>query len=110
MTSINVELDGKRLDLLREILPTAARIGVLFSPVDQSSDVMVKTIEERAHSLGVQLHLLPVRTPENLEEALASAKKSGIVGVLVLGSALLFGFQPRIGKLAGETRVPVVSG
>ncbi len=109
VTSMNVELDGKRLSLLREILPAAARIGVLYSPVDQSSDVMVRTIEERARSLGVQLYMLPVRAPEDLDEAFALAKKVGTAGVLVLGSALLFGFQPRIAKLAVERRVPVVS-
>jgi len=106
---MNVELDAKRLNLLREILPATARIGVLFSPVDQSSDVMVRTIEERARSLGVQLYMLPVPTPEDLDEAFALAKKAGAAGVLVLGSALLFGVQPRIAKLAVERRVPVVS-
>jgi putative tryptophan/tyrosine transport system substrate-binding protein len=109
MTSMNIELDGKRLNLLREILPTAARIGVLYSPADKSSDVMLRTIEDHARGLGVQLHMLPVRTAENLDEAFASAKKSGTAGVLVLGSALLFGFQPRVAKVAVEMRVPVVS-
>jgi putative ABC transport system substrate-binding protein len=77
LSSMNAELDPKRLALLKEALPRLKQVGVLWSPVDPSGSDVVRATETAARSLGVQLQVLEVRGPQDLDEVFATAKKRG---------------------------------
>jgi putative ABC transport system substrate-binding protein len=89
LSSINTDLDVKRLALLKEALPGLRRLGVLRNPIDPSGVVEVKATETAARSLGVQLQVLDVRGPQDLEDRINSAKKQGAEGVMCLASPTL---------------------
>ena len=109
MSSINTELDAKRLALLKEALPRLARVGVLRSPIDPSGPAQMKATETAARSLGVQLHVFDVRGSRDLGDAVNTVKKHGAGAVMVLGSPTLFEYQRRIGELVTQARLPVIS-
>lgn len=110
LTSMNADLDAKRLELLKEILPTLKRVGVMWSPVDPSGAAVMSVTEVAARSLGVALEPLPVRRAEDLPQAFAAAKKRTVEAVMVLGTPILFSHQRRVAELAARESMPTVSG
>jgi len=109
VSSMNAQLDMKRLALLKEALPLVRRVGVLWSPVDPAGASEVRATETAARSLGLHLHLQEVRTPRDLDGAFASARQRGAGAVMILGSPTLYEYQRRIGELAAMTRLPAIS-
>jgi putative ABC transport system substrate-binding protein len=70
ITHLVAELTGKRLELLKEIVPSASRIAVLVNPDDPNATVQRQNAEAAARTLGIQLHpVLPVRGAGDLERA-----------------------------------------
>ena len=109
VSSINSDLDAKRLALLKETLPRLTRVGVLRSPIDPSGAAQVKAAETAARSLGVQLQVLDVRGPQDLGDVINTAKKHGVEALMVLGSPTLFEYQRRVGDLVSAANLPVIS-
>ena len=109
LSSINTELDAKRLGLLKETLPRLTRVGLLRSPIDPSGAAQVKAAETAAQSLGVQLQVLDVRGPQDLGDVIYTAKKQGVGALMVLGSPTLFEYQRRVGELVTKANLPVIS-
>ncbi len=100
------ELSGKWLQLLKEALPTATRLAVLWDATGTVNQL--KTVERLGPSVGVQLHILEVRRPEDLEGAFEAAKKRGAQGLIILGAPFLTVQIPRLVELATKSRLPAV--
>ena len=81
------ELSVKELEILREIFPSAPRIGVLWNPTTPSHPTAVAALEAASEKLGVHLVLAPAATIPDLEQAFATLARER-VGVLVLSSPL----------------------
>jgi ABC-type uncharacterized transport system substrate-binding protein len=109
LSSMNAELDDKRLALLREALPKLRRVGAMWSPVDPSGSSVMRATEHAARALNVQLTPLAVQRPDDVSEAIGNAKKEGVDAVMVLGTPTLFPLQHRIAELATSARLPTVS-
>jgi putative tryptophan/tyrosine transport system substrate-binding protein len=109
LSSVNTDLDAKRLALLKEVLPRLTRVGVLRSPIDPSGAAQMSAAESAARSLGVQLQVLDVRGPQELGGAINTAKKLGAGALIVLGSPTLFEYQRRLGELATTANLPAIS-
>ena len=109
LSSMNAELDDKRLALLKEALPRLRRVGAMWSPVDPSGSSVMRATERAARALNVQLTPLAVQGPDDVSEAIENAKKEGIDAVMVLGTPTLFLQQHRIAELAIRARLPTVS-
>src|SRR5213595_1336202 len=63
LAGFGVELHGKRLELLKEVVPTASRIAALWNPANASLAPYLRETQAAAQTLGVELHVLEVRTP-----------------------------------------------
>src|SRR5271156_942201 len=88
------ELNGKRLEILMEVVPDARRIAILAdSKVTQPAELQALQNGARAH--GVELVIFTVRVPEEITPAMDKAKASGATALNVLSSAL-FSFNRRI--------------
>ena len=79
---------GKRLELLKEIVPGLARVGVLRNPLHPADPIYWKETEVAAQRLGVALEALEVRGPEDFEAAFATAKQRNAQALLVFDDAL----------------------
>jgi putative ABC transport system substrate-binding protein len=72
LTSISPELDGKRLELLREVMPNVSHIAVLWNPASPLQVVAEKATQAAAQVLGMKVLSLGVRAAEELDNAFAT--------------------------------------
>ena len=99
-------LGPKRLQLLREIVPTG-RIGVLNNPAAMTGRGM-EQVSDAAKALGVELVRVSARSPAELAGAFAELSRVRVSSLFVLNDALFFGQRSRIADLATQSRLPVI--
>jgi putative ABC transport system substrate-binding protein len=103
------ELEGKRLQLLKEVVPGLRTAGFLAASRSPSHPAVMKEIETAAGALNVRMTVADVREPGDIEPAFATFVKAGIQGLVVQADAIVLeNFQPRIIALALKHRWPVV--
>lgn len=102
------ETEPKRLQLLKEVVPRLARAGILWTPGNPGHSLTLKEIEAPARSLGLQLHPVAVRTPDELTGAFRNMVAAHVGGAIVLGDSMLFSQRERIIDLASRHRLPVM--
>ena len=108
LSLMHPELTGKRLELLKEIIPTVRRVGVFWNASTPAYRLLLTETETAARSLGLQLHVVEVRGPTDFENAF-SALTRGRVGALVLLPDVLFrNQQRRILDLASKNHLPAM--
>jgi putative ABC transport system substrate-binding protein len=108
LSSINAELVGKRLGLLKEAIPGIARIAVVLNLSNPTLVTQRKQIEVAARSLGFQPQFLDVRTPEDLWRAFDTAVKQRANAVHVGLDFLAQSNLGRIVDLAAKHRLPAI--
>jgi putative ABC transport system substrate-binding protein len=102
------ELMGKRLELLKEAVPTIARVAVLVNPTDPLSTEVPHNIEREAQALGVQLQRVEARGAEDFEGAFGAMIQGG-AEALMLPEGPPFGqHMPRLVELARRHRLPTM--
>lgn len=99
------DLIGKNLELLKETLPDAGRIGVLVNPADPLKAAMEAEATGAAQALGVQLTVVEAG-PTEIDSAFASFSSERARGVLVLGGAGFYLQRAHIVELALKNRLP----
>ena len=109
-TTLSTDLSIKQLELLKEAVPRAMRIGVLWNPSNPWHPLALKGVEPGARSLGVQLQTLKVRDPEEFENAFAAMTRERAGAVLVLADPMMFFQRTRLVDLAAKRRLPVMYG
>jgi putative tryptophan/tyrosine transport system substrate-binding protein len=97
------------LELLREIVPTASRIAVLVNPDNPNAAPQMRSAEEGARSLRVELGpVLAVRNAGDLEGAFEAAVRARAAGALRMIDALVFILRKETAALAAKYRLPVI--
>ena len=96
-------LAGKRLELLKEILPGLSRVAVFWDPFVRTE---VKELEIAAHSLGIQLQLVEVKAPYDFDAAFRAAKRQKAGAVMMLSSPQVYIRRVQLGALALEHKLP----
>ncbi len=102
------ELTGKRLELLKVVLPGMRRVGVLAWPRPGGLG-QVRAAEAAARSLSLQAHVVEVQETSQYEGALDALKREGADALLVLSSSAFFAERRRIADLAIKHRLPLVA-
>jgi putative tryptophan/tyrosine transport system substrate-binding protein len=101
---MGTELDAKRLEILAELLPARSTVLLLADPTTHRESR--PALNATAEALGLTLRESVVGTPDQIERALRDARESGVAGVNVLSSALLFALRGKIINLAAELGLP----
>ena len=110
VTSLTSDLSGKRLEILRELLPRVSRIGLLWDSSNRSAALSVTEAEAAARPLGVRVHAVGVHAESELAAALSALKRRGAVAVFVVASPALFPLRRTIADLALRHRLPIMVG
>lgn len=97
---------GKRLQMLREIDPRIARVGVFLSPENQTSAGQWRDTQEAAQVLELQLLPLEVRQPADFESAFGMALSGGADALFLPISQILMPRMPLIAQFAAAHRIP----
>ena len=106
ISTLAQDLNGKRLELLKEAVPKLSRVGILFVEA-QSANINLTEYEAAARDLKVQLRPLEVRGPKpDLEGAFQTATKAHVGALITISNANLFLQQKRIAELAIRHRLP----
>jgi putative tryptophan/tyrosine transport system substrate-binding protein len=108
LTSLAPELEGKRLELLREVVPKLAYIAVLWNPANAYMVTTEKEVQAAAKVLHMKVLSLGVRTPEELDTALATVLKEQPGALNVLADRLFLHNRARIVDFAAQHRLPGV--
>jgi putative ABC transport system substrate-binding protein len=102
------ELSGKRVELLKEIVPNITRLAVLWQPGGPGSALRAKETETLARSLGLKTEMFEIKTPEEIDGAFASMKKNRAEALIPLRSPLIGNHVGKIIEHAAIQRVPVI--
>jgi putative ABC transport system substrate-binding protein len=108
-TFLGPELVPKRLQLLRDVVPGLVRVAALWHPHAYGEPTManiVKSIEDAARTLGMQLQLVPADGPDQIASAFSTIVKERADAFIVMPSPMLFGEHQRIVELAANDRLP----
>ena len=108
LASLQHELIGKRLELLKAVLPTVSRVAVLWNPANPAHAVAVREADVATQALGVQLHLVEARGPDAFDRAFAAMTRAHAGALLVLGDPLVFEHRRRLVELAVRSRLPTM--
>jgi putative tryptophan/tyrosine transport system substrate-binding protein len=109
ITNIVAELAGKRLELLKEIVPSAKRIAVLLNPNSQNAPLQMQHAEAGARQLGVELSpVVEIRSAGELDHAFETIAQAHAHAVLRMIDPLLFILRKETAALAAKYRLPVI--
>jgi ABC-type uncharacterized transport system substrate-binding protein len=107
LTNLVPGLRQKYVELLREVVPGAARFAVIASPGSLGPAIR-RELETAATQLGVTLSVLPVQRPDEFEGALSSAQKAGAAGVIVSADAVTLTHRRALVGLVLKHRLPAI--
>jgi putative ABC transport system substrate-binding protein len=102
------ELVAKRMDLLRELVPAAARFGVLINPDATSAESSRREVAMAASSIGVDADLVEARDEGGIEAVFARFAQNGADAVLVLPDTFFADRRVRIATLAARHAIPAI--
>jgi putative ABC transport system substrate-binding protein len=106
---LNAELAGKRLDLLHELLPTAAVVALLVNPTNSSNaEFETTSLQDAAHVLGLQVHVLRASTPREIEAAFGALADLRAAALVVAGDSLFTSERNQIVALAARHAIPAI--
>jgi ABC-type uncharacterized transport system substrate-binding protein len=108
LSTVGPELVGKRLQLLKEMIPGISRVAVLSNPTDTAQAVLLREAQVAARSLKVQLQVLEARAPSDLSGAFSTMTKERAGGVIILSSSMFYDKRTRIAELAAQSRLPAI--
>jgi putative ABC transport system substrate-binding protein len=103
------EMSAKNLALLKEAIPTLARVAVLWNPANSSHVTALKELDATARSLSLQLRPMEVRSPAEFDGVFAAISKQRPDGVLLLADPLFFIHLKSLMGLAAANRLPTAS-
>jgi putative tryptophan/tyrosine transport system substrate-binding protein len=105
---LGVALAAKRLELLRELLPNGATIGMLVNPASPDSDFEMRDIQDAARILGRQIHILTASSDADFDGVFATLVKQQVGALIVAADAYFSGRRGRIVALAARHGVPAI--
>jgi len=109
VTTLNVEVGPKRLELAHDLAPTATTIAVLVNPTNRNTETELRDLEAAATALGLRLHILRASTERDLDEVFATLSRLR-AGVLVISGAdtFLISRSEQIAALSVHHAVPTI--
>jgi putative tryptophan/tyrosine transport system substrate-binding protein len=108
LSTLSVELSGKRLEILREVVPKLSRVAILGTSTSPGNAQMSKEIEIAAKAFGVTFQYIDVLDSKDIETAFRAAFSGLAQSVLTLSSPILDSQRARIVEVAAKNRLPVI--
>ena len=106
LSTLAPEISGKRLELLREIVPRISRVAILGTSTNPGNAQALRETERAAQAFGVKLQNLDVLDPKDIETAFRAATKGHADAVLLLQSVVFNSQRKQIADLAIKSRLP----
>jgi putative ABC transport system substrate-binding protein len=107
-TFITAALGAKRLELLRELVPNAATLGVLVNPKNQLAETQLNDVHGAARTLGQPVYVVNAASEGEFETAFASLMRQGVGALLVGTDSTFFNRRARLIALAARYSIPAI--
>jgi putative ABC transport system substrate-binding protein len=107
-TTLNVELLSKRLELLRELRPTATVIALLINPTSPSAETLSRDAQAAARALGLQLQILEANAERDFDSVFATVSQRGASGLVITPDPLFVSRGALLAELALRHAAPTV--
>jgi putative ABC transport system substrate-binding protein len=109
LSNLGPELSGKRLELLKEIVPKLSRVAVFGTSTQPGNAQSLKEVDLTAKGFGVKLQYVDVLSPKDIESAFRAASKGRAEAVLmIVAGPVASGHRTEISQLAVKNRLPVI--
>ena len=109
MSGLAADMAGKRVELLKEVVPSATRVVVLWNSNNQSKVVEWKDTEIAARAVGVILRSVELRAPEELDRAFTATMREKPDALITFTESLTLVFRQQIGRFSLTNRLPMIS-
>src|SRR6516164_8702307 len=110
MSLMAPELGGKRLELLKELLPRLARVAVLWNAANPYSARVFKQVQAAGGTLGIEVQSLEMRDPDDYDGAFEVARKQRPDAMITVEDPLTYTYRKRIADFAAGQQLPSLSG
>jgi putative tryptophan/tyrosine transport system substrate-binding protein len=110
MSVMAPDLGGKRLELLKELLPRLARVAVLWNAANPFSANVFNETQGAGRTLGIEVQSLEVRGPDDLDGAFEAARKQRPDAMITVEDPLTLNYRKRIADFATGQQLPLLSG
>jgi putative tryptophan/tyrosine transport system substrate-binding protein len=110
LSELTTELNAKAVEALKEAVPRATRIGVLWNPTTPSQVPGMQSVEAAGKRLGLELHLVSAATVEDFDGTLASMARENVGGVFVVPAPITLMQRAHLAELALKHRLPTMFG
>jgi putative ABC transport system substrate-binding protein len=109
VTSLNVEVGPKRLELMHELVPTATRIALLVNPTNpRNAETTSNKLQEAARTRGLQLHVLQASAERDIDSIIAAAAHLRVDGLVVGPDAFFLSRNNQFAEQATSHAVPTI--
>jgi putative ABC transport system substrate-binding protein len=109
VTDMATDLSGKRLELLKEAMPTLSRVAVLWNVTDPGMVLRFREIEAAARVLGLTLQSHEIRSPKDFERAFAAMRQARPDALFVVSEVLTITHRCQVLDFAAEQRLPTMA-
>ena len=106
--ALNVDLESKRLELLKEAVPGVSRVVVLANPANPLNRINLDTARRSGEKLGVKIEVVEAASPADVEGALAEIKKLRPDAALLASDTMLLSKRKEIADFMAEQRIPAI--
>ena len=110
LSTFTPETTGKRLEILKEIVPRLGRAAVFGTSTEPGKEQSLKETQSVAAALGIHLHYIEIGTPKDIEPAFREAVRDRADAILVLNSPVLNSRREELAELAIKSRLPTAYG
>jgi putative ABC transport system substrate-binding protein len=101
---------GKWLGLVKEMVPEATRVGIIWNPANKTGAADVKEMEALAPKLGLRLSSHPVQSPEEIDAVFSTVTRAHVAALIVETDPFVVDQRARIVRLAAASRIPTIYG
>jgi putative tryptophan/tyrosine transport system substrate-binding protein len=108
VAGLSPDIAGKRLELLRELVPSLLKVAVLWNPANSAEVAAVKATETAARSLGMSLFVEHIAGPGDFDRAIAAIAQSGAKSVIVLPDPMFLANRERLVELIRQSRLAAI--
>ena len=109
-TQLSVEVGPKRLELVRELIPTATIVGLLVNPTNPVAGALLRDLQAAARTLGLQLDILHASTERDIDDAFATLLQRRASALVIVADAFFNSRSEQLGALTLRHAVPTIFG
>jgi len=109
-TQLSVEVGPKRLELVRELIPTATIVGLLVNPTNPVARTLSRDLQAAARTLGLQLDILHASTERDIDDAFATLLQRRASALVIVADAFFNSRSEQLGALTLRHAVPSIFG